>query len=228
MNYSGDIIMQHRIRSTFDREFDEIRSELLEMSVLVDVAIDRSMQALSDRDTNLADLVINGDVNINKTRFKIEEDCLALIATQQPAASDLREIIAILYMIVEMERMGDYAAGISKTVILMEEEPLLKTFKKIFKMAEISRRMLADSIQAFMKRDPVWAREIAARDNEIDELYKIVFQRLTKIMAKEPDTITRCTYLMWCAHNLERIADRVINISEQIVFMTTGMLKEFE
>lgn len=220
--------MLHGIRSTYDREFDQVRTELLRMSVLVDSAISKSMKALSERDTDIADSVINGDVEINKARFKIEEDCLTLIATQQPAASDLREIIAILYMIVEMERMGDYAAGIAKTVILMEEEPLLKTFKKIFKMAEISRRMLADSIQSFMKRDPVWAREIAARDTEIDELYKIVFQRLIRIMAKEHDMVTRCTYLMWCSHNLERIADRVINISEQIVFMTTGMLKEFE
>jgi phosphate transport system protein len=220
--------MLHGIRSTFDREFDEVRSDLVGMSVLVDTAIDRSIRALMERDTKLADEIISGDVEINKYRFKIEEACLALIATQQPAASDLREIIAILYMIVEMERMGDYAAGIAKTVILMEEEPLLKTFKKISKMAEISRHMLSDSIQAFMKRDPVWAREIATRDNEIDELYKIVFQRLIKIMAKEHDMVARCTYLMWCSHNLERIADRVINISEQITFMTTGMLKEFE
>jgi phosphate transport system protein len=220
--------MLHGIRTTFDRELDEVRSELLGMSVLVDTAIERSMQALMDRDTNLADTVIAGDTEINKARFKIEEDCLALIATQQPAASDLREIIAILYMIVEMERIGDYAAGISKTVILMGEEPLLKTFKKIFRMAEISRNMLAESIQAYLKRDPVWAHEIVTKDNEIDELYNIVFQRLIKIMAKEHDMVTRCTYLMWCSHNLERIADRVINISEQIVFMTTGMLKEFE
>jgi phosphate transport system protein len=220
--------MLHGIRSTFDREFDEIRSELLGMSVFVDTAIDLSMQALLNRDTNLADHVINGDIEINKARYRIEEECLTLIATQQPAASDLREIIAILYIIVEMERIGDYAAGISKTVILMGEEPLLKTFKKIFKMAEISRSMLADSIQAYIKRDPIWAREIAARDNEIDDLYNIVFQRLIKIMAKEHDMVTRCTYLMWCSHNLERIADRVINISEQIVFMTTGLLKEFE
>ena len=124
--------------------------------------------------------------------------------------------------------MGGYASWISKTVILMDEEPLIKKFKKLFKMAEISQQMLADSIQAFIKRDPVWAREIARRDIEIDELYKIVFQRLIKIMAKEHDMLTRCTYLMWCSHNLERIADRVINISEQIVFMTTGLLKEFE
>lgn len=220
--------MLHGIRSTFDREFDELRTSMLKMSVLVDTAIDQCMKALAERDTNLADTIINGDVEINKARFKIEEDCLTIIATQQPAASDLREIIAILYIIVEMERMGDYAAGIAKTVILMEEEPLLKTFKKLFKMADISRHMLADSIQAYMKRDPVWAREIAVRDNEIDELYKVVFQRLIKIMAKEHDMVARCTYLMWCSHNLERIADRVINISEQIVFMTTGMLKEFE
>ena len=220
--------MQHGIRSTFDREFGEIRTMLLKMSELVDTAIERSMEALSERDTKLANTIVNDDVEINKLRFQIEEACLALIATQQPAASDLREIIAILYMIVEIERMGDYAAGIAKTVILMQVEPLLKTFKKIFKMADISRGMLADSIQAYLKRDPEWAREIASRDNKIDELYKIVFGRLIKIMAKEHDMVTRCTYLMWCSHNLERIADRVINITEQIIFMTTGMLKEFE
>src|SRR4030042_4457577 len=220
--------MLHGIRSAFDREFDDARTEWVGMSVLVDTAIDQSMKALAERDTDLADIVINGDVEINKARFKIEEACLTLIATQQPAASDLREIIAILYVIVEMERIGDYAAGIAKTVILMEEEPLLKTFKKIPKMAEIARHMLSDSIQAFIKRDPVLAREIVIRDNEIDALYKIIFQRLIKIMAKNHDMVTRCTYLMWCAHNLERIADRVINISEQTIFMTTGMLKEFE
>src|SRR4030043_1038990 len=183
--------MLHGIRSMFDREFDDVRTALFAMSVLVDTAIDQSMKALSERDTDLADIVINGDVEINKARFNIEEDCLTLIATQQPTASDLREIISILYMIVEMERMGDYAAGISKTVILMEEEPLLKTFKKIFKMADISRHMLRDSIQAYMKRDPVWAREITEKDNQIDELYNKTFQRLIKIMAKERNMVTR-------------------------------------
>jgi len=215
------------IRSIFDREFDEVRASLTRMSELVDIAIDRSMHALADRDIKLAKVVINGDSEINKYRFQIEEACLTLIATQQPAATDLREIIAILYMIVEMERMGDYAAGIAKTVILMEEEPLLKTFKKIFKMAAISRQMLADSMEAFAKRDPIQAQEIADRDNKTDQLYKVIFLRLIKIMAKDPEMVTRCTYLMWCAHNLERIADRVINITEQIIFMTTGTLKEF-
>jgi phosphate transport system protein len=110
----------------------------------------------------------------------------------------------------------------------MEVKSLLKIFKIILKMAEIARHMLSDSIQAFMKRDPLLAREIVVRDNEIDTLYKIIFQRLIKLMAKDHDMVTRCTYLMWCSHNLERIADRVINISEQIIFMKMGMLKEFE
>lgn len=220
--------MLHGIRSTYIYEFEKLRSTLVEMSTLVDAAIDRSMVALVERDVKLANAVIKRDIGINKCRFQLEEDCLTLIATQQPAASDLREIIAILYIIVEMERMGDYAAGIAKTVIMMEEEPLLKTFKKIFKMAEISRSMLADSIQAYIKRDPIWAREIARRDIEIDDLYQTVFQRLIKIMAKDRNMVTRCTYLMWCSHNLERIADRVINITEQVVFMTTGTIKEFE
>ncbi|MFZ0532896.1 MAG: phosphate signaling complex protein PhoU [Anaerolineales bacterium] len=186
------------------------------------------MTALIERNTKLANDIINGDVKINKYRFQIEEACLALIATQQPTASDLREIITILYMIVEIERMGDYAAGIATTVILMEVEPLLKIFKIILKMAEIARHMLSESIQAFMKRNPQLAREIVVRVNEIDTLYKIIFQRLIKLMAKDHDMVTRCTYLIWCSHNLERIADRVINISEQTIFMTMGMLREFE
>lgn len=215
-------------RSTYDHEFTIIRSLLTDMSQLVDNAIDRSMRALMDRDIKLANGVIKGDREINNLRFHIEEECITLIATQQPAARDLREIVAILYMIVEIERMGDYAAGISKTVIRMNEEPLLKTFKKIFKMADISRGMLADCIQAYLNRDSDWAMEIAARDQKIDGLYKVVFQKLIKIMAKDQEMITRCTYLMWCAHNLERIADRVINITEQIIFMTTGTIKELE
>jgi phosphate transport system protein len=129
-------------------------------------------------------------------------------------------------LVVELERIGDYAAGIAKTVVLMEEEPLLKTFKKIPRMGEIARAMLADSMLAFTNRDAEAARIIAERDHEIDNLYENVFHRLIKIMAKEPEMVTRCTYLSWCAHNLERIGDRATNIAEQIIFMTTGQIGE--
>ena len=218
--------MSSGLRITFDREFEDTRQNLYHLADLVSTAISQSLEALVNRDLKLAELIITNDVGINKLRFKIEEECLALIATQQPAASDLREIIAIIHLIVEMERMGDYAAGIAKTTIMMSEEPLLKTLKKFPKMGEISQQMLADSIQAFKQRDADWARDIAARDTEIDDLYQSIFHKLIKIMAKEPEMVTRCTYLMWCAHNLERIADRVTNIAEQVIFMTTGDIGE--
>jgi phosphate transport system protein len=220
--------MTSSLRATFDREFEETRQDLYHLASLVSTAIDQSLKALVDRDLKLAEEIIANDGEINKLRFKIEEDCLALIATQQPAASDLREIIAIIHLLVEMERMGDYAAGIAKTTIMMSEEPLLKTLKKIPLMGEISRVMLEDSIEAFKQHNADWAREIAARDTEIDDLYQSVFHKLVKIMAKEPEMVMRCTYLMWCAHNLERIADRVTNIAEQIIFMATGDLKELQ
>jgi phosphate transport system protein len=220
--------MSHSIRATFDHEFELIRQSLKEMSNLIDVAISNALEALMERNTKLAKKIIDGDHKINQLRFQIQEACLELIATQQPAASDLREIIAILYIIVELERIGDYAAGIGKTVVMMDDEPLLKTLKKIPRMGEISREMLASAMQAFFNRDPEQACIIAERDSEIDELYENVFHRLIKIMAKEPEMITRCTYLTWCAHNLERIADRVTNVTEQVIFMTTGHIGELD
>ena len=214
------------LRSTFDREFDEICADLVKMAQMIDWAIENALKALVERDHQLAEQVRANDEQVNAVRFKVEEACLVTIATQQPAAGDLRAVITAMHLAVEMERIGDYAAGIAKTVILMEEEPLLKTLNKIPRMGELSRQMLADSIQAFLKRDVAWAQEIASHDDEVDELYRSVFNKLVEKMAKEPELVTRATYLMWCAHNLERIADRVTNIAERIIFMTTGSLRE--
>lgn len=218
--------MSIHLRATFDREFEAIRQKFIQMSQLVGEAISSAIRALTERDLALAEGIIANDQHINRLRFQIEEDCLALIATQQPAASDLRAIIAVMHMVVEMERIADHAAGIAKIVILMSEEPLLKTLKKIPKMGELSRQMLSDCIQAYLNRDEAWAREIAERDSEMDEMYQAVYHRLIKIMIKKPDLVTRATYLMWCAHNLERIADRVTNLAEQVIFMTTGAIGE--
>lgn len=220
--------MTYGIRATFDNEFDAIRQSLHQMSIMIDTAIGSALDALNEQSPKMAKKIIDADEQINQCRFEIQEACLALIATQQPAARDLREIVAILYMVVELERIGDYASGIAKTVILMREEPLLKTLKKLPRMGEISRHMLVDIMQAFSKRDVEAAREIAERDNEVDQLYDDVIHRLIKIMVKEPEMVTRCTYLSWCAHNLERIADRVTNITEQIIFMTTGEISELK
>lgn len=216
------------VQSAFDREFALVQDQLVRMGQLVVEAIGLSMKALDEADAKLAKKVIEGDEQVNALRFKIEEDCLALIATKQPAARDLRAVIAASHIVVEVERIGDYAAGISKTVVLMHHEPLLKTLKKIFKMGSMSQAMLADSIQAFIKQDAVWAQEIANMDPEMDAMYRDVFDRLVKIMAKDPELVARATYLMWTAHNLERMADRVTNIAERTVFVTTGDLSEFK
>lgn len=213
-------------QTLFDREYAVICDDLAKMGQMLDDAIDQSMRALIDRDIALAKQVIANDEAVNALRFKIEENCLTLIATRQPIAGDLRAVVSAMYIVVEMERIGDHAAGISKTVILMSEEPLLKTLKKIPRMGELSRKMLADCIQAFITRDTAWARDIAAQDSEMDQLYKSVFDRLVEIMGHKHDMVARATYLMWCAHNLERIADRVTNIAERIIFMTTGDMKE--
>ena len=213
-------------RATLDQEARAINDDLLRMQKLVDQSILRSVDSLKRRDQTLAQQVIDEDVEINDLRFKIEEACLSLIATQQPAASDLRSVIAAMHMVVEMERMADHASGIAKTVIMMGDEPLLKPLVDIPKMAELARDMLRDSLQAYNARDAEKARQIAVRDDDMDGLYRAVFDELVKIMSKTPGSASRATYLLWCAHNLERIGDRVTNIAERVIFVNTGDMQE--
>jgi len=218
--------MGSSLRATLDRGLNEIQENLVRMRELIDRALSQSLKSLSDRDIALAHQVIDEDENINDLRYKIEEECLALIATQQPTASDLRMIMAIMSVVVDLERMGDYAAGISKTVLRMGDEPLLKPLIDIPKMVELAREMLRDSLGALFDHDVPRAREIAARDDEMDHLYQAIFDELVEIMAHKPDSVHRATYLLWCAHNLERIGDRVTNIAERVIFVSTGDFKD--
>jgi phosphate transport system protein len=218
--------MNHSIRATYDQELKSIQANLINMAELVGAAIERSMEALRNRDLVMAAKVIADDMQINKLRFQIEEDCLTLIATQQPIAGDLRTIVAMIHSVLELERMGDHASGIAKTVIKASDERPLKPGKKLSRMAELSRRMLEDWIETFKSRDAQRAKEIAALDGEMDMMYKDLFDRLIKIMSENPKLVSRATYLMWCGHNLERIADRVTNLAEQVIFMTTGSMEE--
>lgn len=215
-------------QTVFDREFDGILTDVQVMAHKVEQAIKQSMQALYENDTALAHQIIAEDAEINALRYKVESESLALIATQQPTAGDLRAVIAAIHIVVEIERMGDHVKGIAKTVIMMEEEPLLKTFKKIRKMGDLSYEMLNGAVEAFVERDAEKARVIAGRDPEMDDLYRAVFDKLVKVMAHKPELVTRATYLMWCSHNLERIADRVTNIAERIIFMVTGTFGDLD
>ena len=217
-------------RSTLDREFSAIRDNILRMGSLVDTAIDRSIRALRTQDAALSRQIIADDQGINDLRFTIEEECLALIATQQPVASDLRAVIAAMNIVNDMERMGDHATGIAKTVIRMDGEPLLKPLLKplvdIPRMADLAREMLKKSLDALLARDAEAARRVAQQDDEIDRLYNQIFRELLSFMIEDPATTTRGTYLLWAAHNLERIGDSATNIAERVIFMTTGTMKE--
>jgi len=218
--------MSQSLRTTFDREFAQIQESLLQMGSMVDQAIALSLESLQNRDRALARQVIDDDEGINALRFKIENACLALIATQQPAASDLRAVVAVITIVINLERMADHAAGIAKTVILMGDEPLLKPLIDIPRMVRLAQEMLGEVLQAFVEHDADTAQAIADRDDEMDHLYQAIFEELLEIMAEKPNNVTRATYLLWCAHNLERIGDRVTNIAERVIFVSTGDMRE--
>jgi len=215
-------------RGTLDRELQQIQDNVLQIGSMLEQAIQRSVEALKNRDVDLAQQIIADDVKINKLRYDTEEQCLAVIATQQPVAGDLRAIIAAMHIAIEMERMADHAEGIAHLVIRMADEPLLKPLIDVPRMAEIACEMLHASLDAFVAHNPKAAKKAAKRDDKIDQLYDQVFRELLTYMLQDPRNISRATYLLWVAHNLERIGDRITNISERVVFMTTGKLKELD
>jgi phosphate transport system protein len=213
-------------RNVFDRHLAEIQEEMLVMADMVETAIQRSLEALKSRDVELARQVIADDVKINQKRYDDEERCLELIATQQPLASDLRTIVAVLHMIVDLERMGDHAEGIAKIAVILGDEPPLKPYVDLPRMADIASEMLRESLEAFKHRDAARARAIIDRDDEVDALYDQVYRELLTYMIGDPRTIERATHLIWVAHNLERIADRVTNICERVIFMVAGKYEQ--
>ena len=213
-------------RSNFDTQLQALQSDLLLMASMVDKAIDRSVESLKRRDRAASERVIADDLAINAKRFEIEERGLMLIATQQPLATDLRTIAAVIYIVTDLERMADHAEGIAKINLLHGDQPLLKPLIDIPRMADLCRQMLRDSMDAFMARDAEAAKRIAAADDDVDQLYDQVYHELVMFMVSDPKTIERATWLLWTAHNLERIADRITNICERVVFVVTGRMEE--
>ncbi|HEY94247.1 MAG TPA: phosphate signaling complex protein PhoU [Dehalococcoidia bacterium] len=214
------------IRTTYHRKMREIQNDLIMMGSMVEKAIHQSVNALKERDIDLAKWIITDDKKVDMKRFEIEDKCIQLIATQQPMAGDLRTIISIFNIISEVERIGDHAEGIAKIVIMIGDEPPLKPLIDIPRMAEKTIDMLHRSLDTFVNRDSEMAKKIAAEDDEIDNLYDQVFRELISFMVEDPRTITRATRLIWVAHNLERSADRVTNICERVVYMVTGKMEE--
>jgi len=213
-------------RTAFHKKLREIQDDILAMGSMVGKAVLRSIEALKNRDMQLAQQIIADDRKINQKRFEIEEKCVELIATQQPMASDLRIILAVLNIIAEVERIGDYAEGIAKIAVMIGNEPPLKPLIDIPRMADQTVDMLRRSLDAFVNRDAEAAKKISTEDDTIDHLYDQVFRELLVFMAEDPKTITRATRLIWVAHNLERAADRITNICERVVYVVTGKMEE--
>jgi len=213
-------------REAYLHQLQELRDNVVSMSSLVDKAIARSVDALRRQDVQLAREVVAADRQINQVRWQTEEKALLVLATQAPIAGDLRMISGVIHIATELERMADHAAGNAKIVIETADEPLLKPLVDIPRMADLARAMLSDSITAFIKSDARAAREISTRDDEVDDLYNQIYRELLTYMMADPSTINRATHHLWAAHNLERIADRVTNICQRVVFSVTGKLEE--
>jgi phosphate transport system protein len=214
--------MAVKTRAEFERELRALRDDVLNMGSMVEKAIQRAVQALKARDVRLAEEVIASDRQIDERTYALEEQALLLIATQQPLATDLRIIAATLFIITELERMGDYAEGIAKIAVRLADQPPLKPLIDIPRMADIAAEMLQGALDAFIDLDLEACRTIWKRDDEVDALYDQVYRELLTYMMSDPATIERATLLLWAGHNLERIADRVTNICERIAFVVTG------
>ncbi len=215
-------------RQAFDRELSQLQDDMLTMGSMVEKAMDEAISALLARDVTRAQERIGEDIAINERRFALEEKCLLLIATQQPMASDLRVLAAVLDITSNLERLADYAKGIDKITIMLGDEPLIKPLVDIPIMAAKSVAMLRESMDAFVRHDAEAARKLAARDDEIDAYYDQIYHELLGFMLADPRTINQATLLLWITHNIERFADRVTNICERVIFMVTGEMKELD
>jgi phosphate transport system protein len=215
-------------RAAFDRQLHSLLDDTLLLGSMVEKAIERSIDALVRLDADLARQVISDDSQINSRRYRLEEDAVKLIATQQPIAGDLRLIASVIHISTDLERLGDYAAGIAKIVLMHGDQPPVKPLIDIPRMAEMGRSMLRRSLDALVRRDVASARAIVEEDDLVDALYDQVYRELLVYMIEDPKLIHRATWLLWAAHNLERIADRATNICERVVYMVTGQIEELD
>ena len=212
------------VRADFDRNLKLLQEELLLLGGLVEKAIVDSIEALKTRDIELSHKIVSQDDIIDQKTNQIEEKAIDLIATQQPIAIDLRTLMSVIHISVELERMGDYAEGIGKIGVMMGNDPPVKPLVDIPKMAGKASDMLKRSLDALVRRDPALARQVCEDDDEVDNLYDQIYKDLIALMINDPTTTQRATYLMWVAHDLERIADRATNIAERVIFLVTGQL----
>jgi len=215
-----------RLRGVLQSELEEIFDDLTQMGGLVERAIIQSVEALSDQDVELAQQIIDQDEQVNRLRFDIEDRCFTVLATQQPVARDLRAIVTALNIITDLERMGDYAKGIGQLVIRMQGEDLFLSLDRMPDMAEMVRSMVHAALEAFVEQDINRARQLFEMEDQVDHMYREIFEAAIRDMISGAHSVRRGMHLLFAAHNLERIGDRVTNICERIIFMSTGVMEE--
>ena len=213
-------------RESFDRELGQLEAEVILLGGMVENAIFEALAALKERDLARSQALIDNDDEIDEKEWSIERGCIRLLRREAPLARDLRRIITILELANELERMGDYAEGIGKLSLLMGDEPPLKELIDIPVMGEIAVSMVKRSLEAFIERDPDKVVEISQSlvpdDDRVDEINRQVRYDLFELMKASPENVVRGTYLLWAAHNIERIADRATNIAERAIYQATG------
>ena len=211
-----------------DKELERLQNEIIDLGAMIERNIIKSVEVLKEQRIEEAEQLIDADSEINRRRYSIEWDSLVLIARQQPVAKDLRTLAAILEIASELERIGDYSKGIAKISIQLGSKPLIKPLVDIPRMAELASDMLHRALLSFVDRDVETARSIPAEDQQIDDLYDQVYRELMTYVLSDPRNIDDASHLLWVAHNLERTADRVINICERVIFTVTSELIEFD
>ena len=206
----------------FDEELKDLKEKLLHMASLAEESIVKAVKSLVDREKELAEDVIQSDAAINFLEIEVDEICLKLLATRQPIANDLRFITSALKINSDLERIGDLSVNIAERTLELIKQPILKPLLDIPRMAQYAQKMVKDSLDAFVNREPNWAGDVCRRDDEVDMLNDQIFRELLTYMIEDPKAITRSVDLILVARHLERIADHATNIGEDVVFMVEG------
>jgi phosphate transport system protein len=215
-------------REKFEHDLLRLKNEILALGAMAERAVAESVQALKKRDIAKAHSIMEDDRLVNEKRYAIENETLTLIATQQPMAGDLRTLAAIFEIATELERIADYAKGIANIAVMLGEEPLIKPLVDLPRMADKACDMLHRALDSFMRQDVEEARGIPREDAEVDSLYEQTYRELITYIMADPRVIEQANRLTWVAHNLERVADRVGNICERVVFSITGRGEELD
>ncbi len=216
-------------REALDNKIQSMLDQIIEIESMVETSTLEAIEALKRQDLEAARKIYRNDALVNAKRFELENFLMITIATQQPLmAGDLRLVASILEVVAELERMGDYAKGIANICLMIGRETLIKPLIDLPRMAEIAVSMLRRSVDAFIIQDARQASLIPLEDDQVDQLYDQIYRELVTIMIGDPSTIDQANNLMWAAHNLERMADRVTNICERTIYVATGEMKEID